>query len=71
MFAQTAALLFFVAEELSDGEPFERFLEFAFVCGNDASECGRQLGAQRDFAFTFVREIEKLIDNFCAALFFV
>ena len=39
MFAQTAALLFFVAEELSDGEPFERFLEFAFVRGNDASEC--------------------------------
>ena len=27
-----------------------------------ASECGRQLGTQRDFAFTFVCEIEKFID---------
>ena len=71
MFAQPAALLFFVAEKLADGKPFERFLEFTLVRGNHAGEGGRELGTQRDFAFAFVGEIEKLIDNFCAALFFV
>ena len=71
MFAQAAALLFFVAEKLPNGEPFEWFLEFALVRGNHAGEGGRKLRAQRDFAFAFVGEVEKLIDNFRAALFFV
>src|SRR5436309_13691588 len=71
MLAQSAALLFFVPEELADGEPFKRFLEFALVCGDYASKRGRELWAQRHFALAFVGEIKKLIDNFCATLFFV
>src|ERR1700758_2132291 len=71
MLAQSAALLFFVPEELADGEPFERFLEFALVRGDHASKRGRELWAQRHFALAFVGEVKKLIDNFCAALFFV
>ena len=71
MFAQPAALLFFVSEKLSDREPFERFLEFAFMRRDHASKRGRELRAQRDFAFAFVSEIEKLLDNFRAALFLV
>src|SRR5882724_9061942 len=54
MFAQAAALLFFVAKKLADGKPFERFLEFAFVRGDDAGERGRQLGAHGDFTLAFV-----------------
>src|SRR4029077_4829352 len=61
--AETAALLFFVAEELAYGKPFERFLKLAFMRGDHARERRRQLGAQRDFAFAFVGEIKKLIDN--------
>ena len=71
MFAQPAALLFFVAEELADGKPLERFLEFALVRGDDACKRRRQLRAQRDFAFAFVGEIEKLADDFVAAFLFV
>src|SRR6516164_1343478 len=71
MLAQSPALLFFVPEELADGEPFERFLELALVRGDDASKRGRELRAQRHFAVAFVGEIKELIDNFCAALFFV
>src|SRR5437763_15459921 len=71
MLAQSAALLFFVPEELADGEPFERLLELAVVRGDDASERGRELRAQRHFAFAFVGEIKQLIHNFCATLFFV
>ena len=71
MLSETAALLFFVPEELADGEPFERLLELAVVRGDDASERGCELRAQRHFALAFVGEIKKLIDNFCATLFFV
>src|SRR5207253_9335377 len=71
MLAQSAALLFFVSEELADGEPFERLLELAVVRCDDASERGCELRAQRHFAFAFVADIKKLIDNICATLFFV
>src|SRR5438477_39441 len=71
MLAETAALLFFVAEKLADGEPFERFLELALMRGNNASKRGRELRTQRHLAFAFVGEVKKLIDNFWAALFFV
>src|SRR5215510_2641563 len=71
MFAQPAALLLLVPEKLSDGKPFERFLEFAFMRRNHTSKRGRQLRTQRDFAFAFVCEIEKLLDNFRAALLLV
>src|ERR1700741_4462738 len=71
MLAQSAALLFFVPEKLTDGEPFERFLEFALVRRDHASKRGRELRAQRNFTVALVREIKKLIDNFCAALFLV
>src|SRR6476661_3718446 len=64
MFAQPAALLLFVSEKLSDREPFEWFLEFAFVRRNHTSKRGREFRAQRDFAFAFVCEIEKLRNNF-------
>src|SRR6185503_21096142 len=71
MFAQAAALLLFVSEELSDREPFERFLEFPFVRCNHTSERRRELGTQCDFAFAFVSEIKKLLDDFRAAFLFV
>ena len=38
---------------------------------NDASKRGRELGAHCDFAFAFISEIEKLIDDFWAAFFLV
>src|SRR5947208_12038903 len=71
MFAQPAALLLLVSEKLSDGEPFEWFLEFAFVHRNHTSKRGREFRTQRDFAFAFVCEIEKLLDNFGAAFLLV
>ena len=69
MFAQAAALLFFVAKKSADGKPFEGLLEFALVRGNDASERGREFRTQRYLALAFVGKIEKLIDNLRAALF--
>ena len=71
MLPQTTALLFFVAEELPDRKPFERFLEFALMCRNHTRKRGRQLGAQCDFAFALVNKIKKLIDDFLATLFLV
>src|SRR4030095_3486967 len=71
MFAQPAALLLFVSEKLSDREPFEWFLEFAFMRRNHTSQRGREFRTQRDFAFAFVCEIEKLLDNFRAAFLLV
>jgi hypothetical protein len=71
MFAQSSALLFFVTQKLTDGEPFERLLEFALVRSDHASKRGRELGAHCDFSFAFISEVEKLIDDFCAALFLV
>ncbi len=71
MFAQPPALLFFVAEKLADGEPFEWFFEFALVRRDHARERWRQLRAQGDFALTFVGEIEKLPHNFVTTLFFI
>ena len=71
MFAQSSALLFFVTEKLANREPFERLLEFAFVRGDDSSKRGRELGAHGDFALAFIGKVKKLIDDFCAALFFV
>src|SRR4051812_46289642 len=68
MFAQSPALLFFVAETLRNREPLERFLEFLLVCCYDAGQRGRELRSHGDFAFPFVSEIEKLSDNFVAAL---
>src|ERR1700726_249000 len=68
MFAQTTALLFFVAKKLADGKPLERFLERALVRGDDARKRRRQFWPHRHFAVAFVGEIEKLIDNFSAAL---
>ena len=71
MFAQPAALLLLVSEKLSDREPIQWFLEFAFMRRNHPSKRGREFGAQRDFAFAFVFEIEKLLDNFRAAFLLV
>ena len=71
MFAQPAALLFFVAKTLRDREPLQRLAEFAFMRRDDAREGRRQLRAQRDFALAFVGEIEELRDDLRAALFFV
>ena len=67
MFAQPAALLFFVTKELTDGKPLERLFECALVRGNNARQRWRQLWPHRHFAIAFVGEIEKLIDNFRAA----
>ena len=64
MFAQPAALLFFVAKELADREPFERLSKFAFVRRDHARKRRREFGAQRDLAFAFVSEFEKLIRQF-------
>src|SRR5467141_1912307 len=69
MFAQTAALLFFIAKELPDGKPLERFLERAFVGSDHTRQRWRQLWPHRHFAIAFVGEIKKLIDNFRAAFF--
>src|SRR5437762_1288066 len=71
MFAQTAALLFFVAKKLADGKPLERFPELALVRGDDPGERWRELGAQRDLALAFVGEIEKLGHDFVATFLFV
>src|SRR6266480_3649788 len=71
MFAQTAALLFFVAKKLADGKPLERFPELALVRGDDPGERWRELGAQRDLAFAFVGEVEELSDDFVATFLFV
>src|ERR1700720_3597694 len=71
MFAQAAALLFFVTKELADGKPLEWFFECAFVRGDHTGQRRRQFWPHRHFAVTFVGEIEKLIDNFRAALFAV
>ena len=70
MFAQSAALLFFVTEELPDRKPLQRFLELAFMRGDDPRKRRRQFRAQRDFAFAFVDEIEKLADDFIPAFLF-
>src|SRR5262245_33651066 len=71
MFAQSSPLLFFVTEKLTSGEPFERFLEFALVRGDHASQRRRELGTHGHFAFAFISKVEKLIDDFRAALFLV
>src|SRR5436190_20020950 len=71
MFAPPAVLLLFVSEKLSDRKPLEWFLEFAFMRRNHTSKRRRQFRAQRDFAFAFVCEIEKLLDNFRAAFLLV
>src|SRR5262249_3916679 len=71
MFAQPAALLLLVSEKLSDRKPFEWFLKFAFVPRNYTSKRGREFRTQCDFAFAFVCEIEKLLDNFRAAFLLV
>src|SRR4051812_42315509 len=71
MFTQPAALLLLVSEKLSDREPFEWFLEFAFVRRNHTSKRGREFRTQRDFAFAFVYEIEKLLDDFRATFLLV
>src|ERR1700731_3497669 len=67
MLAEPAALLFLVAETLRDRKPFERFLEFAVMRGDDAGERGGELGPHRDFAPPFVGEVEKLADDLRAA----
>ena len=69
MFPQSAALLFFVTKELTDGKPLERFLERALVSGDHARQCRRELGPHRHFAVALVGKIEQLIDDFGAAFF--
>src|SRR5262249_32658077 len=71
MFAQPAALLLLVSKKLSDREPFEWFLEFAFVRRNHTSKRRREFRTQRDFAFAFVSEIEELLYNFRTAFLLV
>src|SRR4051812_28619976 len=71
MLAQAPALLFFVTKKLADRKPFEGLLEFAAVGGSDTCQRRRQLGPHRNFAFSFVGEIEKLIDDFRSAFLFV
>jgi len=63
--------LLFVTKKLADGKPFKRFLEFALVRGDHASKRRRELRAHCDFALALVGEIEKLLDDFGAALFLV
>ena len=67
MFAQPAALLFFVTKTLRDGKPLQRLFEFALVRRDHARQRRRHFRPQRDFAFAFVGEIEKLRDDFRAA----
>src|SRR5438094_5284805 len=71
MFAQPAALLFFVAKELTDRKPFEWFAELALVCRDDAREGRGELRPECHFALAFIGEIKKLRDDFGAALFLV
>ncbi len=71
MFAQPAALLFFVTKTLRNGEPLEWFAEFPFMSGHDPGQAWSQLRAQRHFALAFVGEIEELADDFGAAFFCV
>ena len=71
MFAQSAALLFFVTEKLTDGKPLERLFEFALVRCDHPRQAWRQLGPQGDFTLAFVSEIEKLSDDLIAAFLFV
>ena len=47
------------------------FAKFALMRRDDPRQGRRQLRPQRDFAVAFVGEIEKLRDDFGAALFFV
>src|ERR1041385_4982364 len=69
MFAQSAALLFFISKKLANRKPFQRFPEFPLVCRSNAGKRGSELGAQRNFALAFVGKIEKLIDDFGPTLF--
>src|SRR4051812_33560552 len=71
MFAKPAALLFFVSKELADRKPFQRFLKLTLVGSHHSSKRWRELRPQRNFALTFVHEMEKLIHDFDAAFFLV
>ncbi len=67
MFAQTAFLLAFVAEQLRQREPFDGLFVIAFVRGDHARKGRGHFRPQRNGAFTLVREIVELADNFLAA----
>ena len=69
--AQPPLLLFLVAEETGDGKPLDRFAEIPVPRGDHARHGGGHLGAQRDLALALVDEVEKLSDEFAAALFAV
>src|SRR5205823_462351 len=68
MLALPALLLAFVAEELRNGEPFNRLFITPFVRCHHPGQSGRHLGAQGDRALALVRKIVELSDNFSAAL---
>ena len=66
--AQAAFLLALVAEELGQGEPFDRLLVAPLVGGDHARQGGGHLRAQRHLALALVCEIVELPDDFLAAL---
>src|SRR5437773_10595599 len=57
MLAEPAFLLAFVAKELGDTEPFERFLVTPLVRGDHAGQSRRHFRPERYFAFAFVDEV--------------
>src|SRR5947207_1443244 len=68
VFAQPAFLLALVAEELRNGEPFDRLFVVARVRSDHAGECRRHFRPQRHGAVAFVGEVVELADDFVAAL---
>ena len=68
MFAQPAFLLALIAEELRDGEPFDRLSVVTLVSGDHAGERRRHFRSQRHGPVAFVGEVVELPDNFVAAL---
>ena len=69
-FAEASALLFFVAEERGDAEPFDRLAVFARF-GDEHAGYGRgHFRSQGDFALAFVGEGKKLPEDFTPAVLF-
>ena len=66
--AQPAFLRSLVAEATADLKPLERLLELAMPGRDEAGERRGQFRPQGDLALTLVGEVEKLLDDFLAAL---
>src|SRR3569623_2316131 len=67
MFAQAALLLALIAEELRNGEPFDRLFIGPLGNGDHSSQSRRHFGAQSHRAIALVDEVVELRGDFRAA----